>query len=244
MAKWNSAAARRIKELANSKTVELAAIEIGRRLTEGQQLPPTDLEPIFPRVGIVKSYADPTLLVAGELRQGEDGFEVAFTDTDSEPRRRFTIAHEISHAVIERTGPHCPRRGKELEKICDMIASQILVPRHVLLRVACLPMRLKEVERLARVFNVSLTMMAIRCAGEFSMVCGQLEYDELQWCTTGSSLGISRPKVQLKKLLAKTESQRSGDEPFTFESNGRQVEGRFEWVATGSDRKLCLIRRA
>ena len=49
-------------------------------------------------------------------------------------RRRFTIAHELAHAVFEKSGPNCPRSGKELERLCDMLAAEFLMPREVFLR--------------------------------------------------------------------------------------------------------------
>ena len=242
MTRWKSAAARRLKEFANAKSVETAAVEIGRRLTEGQILPPTRLEEIFPRVNIRACYIDHELQTAGELREADDAFEIATSESDSPARRRFTIAHEIAHAVFERTGPHCPRRGRELENLCDMVASQILVPQHSLNTEAKLPLTLAEIERLARAFEVSLTMMAIRCSGQFPVVCSQLQFGEVLWCTSGTSIGIRRPKAKLKELFAKAHEDRRGQVDCQIELNGNFTNGIFEWITTGEERILGLVR--
>lgn len=229
---------------ADRKTVSSAVVEIARRLTEGQQLPPTDLEAIFPRVGILECRADPDLMTAGELRQAEGGYEIAYNQSESENRRRFTIAHEIAHAVMERTGPHCPRRGRELERICDLIAGQILVPEEVLATIAKAPMNLAEIGRLSRLFNSSLTMTAIRCTQQYFVACALIESDELAWFAGTNNFDLLRPSGQLKKLLQVSNYVNDGSAKCSFDlEKGRSCELNVEWTATGNERNLFVLTR-
>ncbi len=229
---------------ADRKTVPSAVVEIARRLTEGQKLPPTDLEAIFPRVDILECHADPDMLTAGELRQAEGGFEIAYNQSESENRQRFTIAHEIAHAVMERTGPHCPRRGRELERICDLIAGQILVPEEALAATVKSPLNLTEISRLARLFKSSLTMTAIRCAQQYRVACAQVEHDEIVWFAGTNNFGLRRPAGQLKKLLAIAEHANDGRTTCTFDLDAEpSSELNVEWRATGNERKLFVLTR-
>ncbi len=244
MTTWRSAAARRIKELTKTKSVDAAAIEIGRRLTEGQRLPPTNLAMIFPRVNIHSCYPDPDLMIAGELRKADDGLEIAYSESETVTRQRFTIAHEIAHAVFERTGSHCPRRGSELEKLCDMIASQILVPQSTLSAEVRSQITLSEIRRLAKRFETSLTMMAIRCASQFPMLCAQAEGGEILWQAGTKQIGLQRPMSQLKRLLQLIEEDATGHKPCSLDLiNGLTLEGTLEWQATGDERLLLLVTR-
>lgn len=243
MKTWRSAAARRIKEFTNTKSVRAAAAEIGRRLTEGQNLPPTNLDMILPRVDIRTYYPDPDLMIAGELRKTEDGLEIAYSDAELPTRRRFTIAHEVAHAVFERTGLHCPRQGKELEKICDMIASQILVPDYVLRAEARRPVDLTEVKRLAQRFDVSQTMMALRCCDHFPIVCGKATDCEVDWCAGAQNIGLKRPKEKLSDLLSNSEPS-NGHTICSIDLDGRVGASiSLQWTSIGEGAVLFILRR-
>jgi len=204
---WRSAAARRVCELTGQKSVELATAEIGRRLTDGMTTAPIELEQIFPRLDIVACNADPELCIAGELRTAALGLEIVYSESQSEARRRFTIAHEMAHAMIERTGRYCPRRGAELERICDMVAGQILVPTLILHRYSTQHPNLEQISRMAKEFNVSLTMMAIRCAKELGTVVFQAEESRVAWFAGTEGTSILRPKSQFRRISILTQDR-------------------------------------
>jgi hypothetical protein len=127
-ARWTSAAARRIVAAAGGEqTVERAVVEVVDRLRAGTEGPPTDLRAICGRLG-VKSCRPESLPVAGELRRDGTGLMIAYSPGLQAGRRRFTIAHELGHAFFEHTGRNCPRRGEELERICDLFAVELLMP--------------------------------------------------------------------------------------------------------------------
>src|SRR6266436_7418175 len=111
---WKSAAARRIAELAgNPPNLEEAVTIIADRLLEGISCPPTDLEALKTRLNVKEFESVTGLPIAGELRRDGDTFKIVYATSLSRGRRRFTIAHELSHAVFETTGAKCPRFGRE-----------------------------------------------------------------------------------------------------------------------------------
>src|SRR5580704_14110342 len=103
-------------------------IVIGRFL-DRLDCPPTDLNAVAARLSVTRiTYED--LPFPGELRRNSQGFEIACSSYLSASRRRFTVAHELAHVIFETTGPNCPTRGRELERLCDMLASEILMPQN------------------------------------------------------------------------------------------------------------------
>src|SRR5205809_8127944 len=99
-----SAAARRLLAYAgNAMAVDEAAGVVVSRLMNGIECPPTDLDAFARRVGVTNVYAD-RLTVSGELRRRNGDFQIAYSSSLSLPRRRFTIAHELGHAIMELTG--------------------------------------------------------------------------------------------------------------------------------------------
>jgi hypothetical protein len=238
--KWRSAAARRIKEFSGKRSVDEAVGEIARRLTEGQ-CAPIDLVEVFPRVAIKRVYVDPTLPFAGELRKSDDGFEIAICSHDSSERTRFTIAHEIGHAVFERTGAHRPRSGKELELICDMIAAEILMPRNLLRQFDHREPTMAQIIKLAKTFDTSLTAMAIRCANTFGFMLAGTEMGELAWVHVPPAWKIMRARTQLKRLCAKIDSDR-GKRTCSIQTwQSTKLHVRMEWITTGENRQLFSL---
>ena len=98
-----------------------------------------------------------------------------------EGRRRFTIAHEFGHAVFEQTGPNCPRHGVELEKICDMLASEFLMPSEVFRTRLNLSIHPTEIFRLAREFGTSIAATSVRCTQLLGVSVFQVNDAEFEW---------------------------------------------------------------
>ena len=91
---------------------------------------------------------------------------------DATHRQRFTIAHELGHALLlERLGAQPehlsglqdPAIWPELERLCDLAAAELLVPLDEFLRavgqVGCAP---RAIERLAEGFRVSSEVILLR----------------------------------------------------------------------------------
>lgn len=161
--RWTSAAARRIIAQSGCGSVEEAVEVTASRLLAGVSCPPTDLEVLMGRLGVTRLEPRHRLPISGELRKEGDGLLIVYSATLSPTRRRFTIAHELGHAVFEGTGPNCPRHGRELERICDMLAAEFLMPRAVFLTRAGENLRPGQVLGLARDFGASVMATAVRC---------------------------------------------------------------------------------
>ena len=97
-------------------------------------------------------------------------------------RQRFTLAHEIAHILLaegdsegikeyrddstnmrEQANPH-------LERLCDRLAAQLLMPTSIFLRFAA-PWTITSIPRLARLFDTSMTATAIRYTGLMPRPC-------------------------------------------------------------------------
>jgi Zn-dependent peptidase ImmA (M78 family) len=179
---WTSAAARRIVELAgDAPTVEAAVTSVARRLLDGVPCPPTDLDVLKNRLNVRSFEPIEGLPISGELRA--DGSEVVihYSATLPEPRKRFTIAHELGHAVLESTGPNCPRVGRELERICDMLATEFLMPRHLFGWRASEGVGPQQVYELAREFQTSIMATALRCKQLLNVSIFQVEDATVTW---------------------------------------------------------------
>jgi len=179
--RWTSAAARRLLGIAgNPATVEEAVRIVADRLLDGVSCPPTDLHAIATRLNISTFQAE-DLPVSGELRREGSGFTVVYSSSLSPGRRQFTVAHEIAHAIFESSGPNCPRVGKELERLCDKIAAELLMPRKLFLECAGPAVSIGKLFELARTFRLSLSATAIRCAELKGVSVFEVEGDRVTW---------------------------------------------------------------
>ena len=159
---WKSAAARRLLKLAGEPTsVEQAIAILGNRYLANLSFPPTDLKAISNRLNI-KEFREEEFLGSGELRRERTGLVIVYSPYLSLERRRFTIAHEMAHALFETSGPRCPRYGRELERLCDMFATEILMPKNAFLKTIGSDVTLNKVFEVAAVFQTSLSATAIR----------------------------------------------------------------------------------
>ena len=131
--------------------------------------PPIDLDKVSDSWGISKVLKRP-LDRPGLLHQMEDG-RLIIVLNENEPlvRQRFTWAHELGHVVManhDSVGISCIRTGeidKELERCCDVIAAEILMPRaQFIASASAAEWELTEVNGLAKQFQVSLESAAIR----------------------------------------------------------------------------------
>lgn len=96
-----------------------------------------------------------------------DGFTMVLKKGSSEPRMRFTMAHEICHTFFYelvpalKFVPHSPDQYEE--RLCNLGAAALLMPTAALKRRAkSMPVCLESLESLSHDFSVSLPTMAIR----------------------------------------------------------------------------------
>ena len=159
---WRSAAARRLRALAgNVRTTEEAVSVIVHRLLSGVTFPPTDLDAIAGRIDAEIEF-DESLLGSGALERSAIGYRILCSPHQPKVRQRFTISHEMAHIIFERTGPHCPRRGKELELLCDRISAALIIPDEVFRTVIGTRPNIRLLLKLARTCEASLQTALIR----------------------------------------------------------------------------------
>ena len=126
--KWRSAAAQRLLKLAGVDRVDQAVPAVVRQVLEGIPCPPTDLAALCARLNVTEVVDEDDIPVVGELRRENGAFRIVCAAGQSAVRRRFTIAHELAHVLFESTGRGAPRVGADLERLCDMIAAEVLMP--------------------------------------------------------------------------------------------------------------------
>jgi hypothetical protein len=110
----------------------------------------------------------------------------ALRPADATSRQRFSIAHEIGHALLLESlgrrpeylpGLHDPSIWPELERLCDQAAADLLVPLDDFLRaigqIGCSP---RAIERLSEGFRVSADVILLRflAAGAWSISLWQV----------------------------------------------------------------------
>jgi Zn-dependent peptidase ImmA (M78 family) len=176
-----------------------------RRLLERAKItcPPVDLEAVAQCIGDVdveEAYMGELL---GSVERSEHKFKIRVNA--SEPhRRRFTLAHEIAHALLMRTVRRGtavrlrvrePAKYDEQERLCDGIAAEILMPYHLFRpRVLRLPVSIEAIRRLADEFDTSVQATAIRYAHlteqEMATILWRHNQDSLVARVTPSQPGV------------------------------------------------------
>ena len=178
--KWRGAAARVVVQYSGAdRPPEEAVGIIASDLLKNVNHPPTDLCALAQRLEVSDIVAE-DIPFSGELRKERSGLILRYGSHLSQGRKRFTIAHELGHAILLRAGLSLPHRGAEVERLCDLFASALLMPPEAFLRSAQ-PISLSRVFQLARQFDVSLAAAAVRCAGLFNISLFQISGDRIQW---------------------------------------------------------------
>jgi len=242
--RWQSAAARRLLAIAgNPSTVKEAVRIVVGKFLENVDCPPTNLEEIQIRLD-VKHIETEDLPFSGELRRGKDGFTIVLAKHLSPSRRRFTIAHELGHAILATTGPHCPRFGSELERLCDMLATEMLMPRVLFTRLAQESFSISRVWDLARVFGTSLTATALRGAELMGCSAFEIEGDKISWgygfVRKGSLTALDH---DLQLAVRSARGSEVGESKVYVWDQKWQGDCKLEWASPkGSRRTLFLLQ--
>jgi hypothetical protein len=241
---WKSAAARRLLEIAGKPpTVEQAVSIVADRLLDGLPCPPTDLDGVALRLNITTIRAE-DVPFSGELRRDGTGFTVVYSSALSAGRRRFTVAHEMAHALFETSGRHCPRVGMELERLCDKIATELLMPRKVFLECAGSAVSIGGMFELARVFGLSLAATAIRCAELKGVTVFEVEGDAVSWGYGAVKRGsIQALEYVFRHALLRALPLERGRSQVYLSNRVWTGEWRLEWARFGQGpRTLFLLQ--
>ena len=241
---WRSAAARRLRALSdNAHTTEDAVKTIAGRLLADVTTPPTDLPAVGAKLDVVSIDADKSLAGSGGLQRYRAGYRILYSPSQPVPRQRFTIAHELAHAVFERTGQRCPRHGRELERLCDMIATELLLPEAIFRRHVGDKTEIPNLRRVAKLFEASLSATLIRAAELFDLSVCECQDGTVTWSFGRDVRWMQKhvPKEweSVLKVVADTPSGRA-----TMRLPSRKATRMFvvEWTRTSDvERQMILL---
>jgi hypothetical protein len=148
-------------------------------LLEGVPSPPTHLDALASKLGI-SSIKKETMPISGELRRIDRSFEVVYSADLPPNRQRFTIAHEMAHAYFKLKDGKC-RNTEELERLCDMLAIELLMPRSGMRGYKSSDLSPARILEISRQFGVSLRAAAIRCYELFNTSIFEVVDEEITW---------------------------------------------------------------
>jgi hypothetical protein len=153
---------------------------------------------------------DSHLPVDGRLRIDLADWTIVVADSLNPQRRRFTVAHEIAHALIESTGRGRPRRGKELERLCDRFAVELLMPRLEFRRSVSCGLTLANVLATAALFQTSIHSTAVRFT-EMATCSFVLVRDKLIAWTAGP---VDAKDPAIRNVITSQCGRDTADRPF------------------------------
>ena len=240
-----SAAARRLIALAgNTDNADEAATIVAARLLDGVATAPTDLFAIARKLNVTVGERD--IDYDGHLVETADGLRIEIASSASPTRKRFTFAHELGHAVFASTGPRYPREGEELERLCDRLAVELLMPRGAFVAALKEPLTFDLIRDVASLFGISITACAVRCAELRNVLVLEATTRDIVWSrapfvTRGP---LSAADVAVKNVIERTLSD--GQTHGFVHLNTRSAFGWWyvDGNRLGTERCLLLFRRA
>jgi len=219
--RWESAAARRVLQMAEASSIEEAISKLTEPYLAGVTCPPTDLVEICNKLEVTLAESK-KIIGAGALTNNKGKFTIHYAPDLPPPRRRFTIAHEIGHMIIRAAGFRGSQFGKELERLCDMFATEILIPRRIFLELASQEVNIKEIFRLAHSFGASLTTTAIRYAELLPVSVFEAAGEHVVWGKGIVRKGaIRRLDDSLCHIIEKAFNGLNGSDEIYLSTNGR-----------------------
>lgn len=159
-------------------TLRQRSVSAARRLLDkaGICRPPVDLSRLARLQGVSDIRAEPLGAIDAELVPVDSGYIIRVNAEKPEPRRRFSIAHEIAHtffmprATSYRNGATVSYKLRGLsheteERLCDEAAAEMLMPEGMFREKACADRpSIALLKELAKTFAVSLEATALRYA--------------------------------------------------------------------------------
>ena len=237
-----SAAERRIRGLAPSARTLGGAIErVVADVLGGLPYPPTDLIQVGLRVG-VQEISYESFPGSGELHKTRDGYRIVCSADQPRVRQRFTVAHELGHVILERTGRGAPRRGGDVERVCDTLAAELLMPRRAFEKRLPERVRLLDIARLAREFDTSVTATAIRCAGFRAICVFGVTGDRVTWGYGGVRPGAVRYLLdEVRDGVQAVMDGRQPRERVYFYGHGREGYHHLDWLRSGTNSAMFVL---
>jgi hypothetical protein len=240
MKNWKSAAAQGLLRTTGESSVPLAIRNVAGRLLQDVTSPPTDLDTVASRLHATVMSGD--IFGSGELRRTADGYEIVYAKDLAVARRRFTVAHELAHIALLQACPGAPTAGKEVERLCDLIAVELLMPLQVFEPSTPGHPNLGDIFALARRFQSSLVATAQRCTEVRSLTIFEVAMGKITWCFGGLRRSTALHDTSLLEHAKRACDGHSGAAVLYLNDNPSLLPARLEYQPLGrSGRALCLL---
>ena len=228
-----SAAERRIRALVPSaSSLPDAVRHVASRLLHGVECPPTNLVELGKRVGVHEILYE-RLPGSGELHRVKHGYRIVCSSDQTTTRQRFTVAHELGHAILERTGRNPPRKGPTVERVCNMLATELLMPTAVFQRLLPERLTISAIIDLARSFQTSMTSTAIRCTELLPVCVFFVTGNSVEWGYGGIRSGAVEYLIDQVRdnVLAVMDGETPSDHVYFYRNGSPTVRRcRFDWT--------------
>lgn len=174
MGKWYSASARELLRMTGSPDPSAAMRQCACQLLDEVEVttPPINLRMVASFQG-VRAIQPVVMVHAGRLVPKGSGYIIQVNAHHSNGKQQFTIGHEIGHTLIPsyQKHPHLIedlstglfQQGKEEEHLCDIAATELLMPTQLFRpQAAALGFHLGAVAKLGSLFRASREATARR----------------------------------------------------------------------------------
>ena len=238
-----SAAERRIRALVpKAETLNDAIEGVVAELLEDLACPPTDLSQVGGKLG-VQEICYERFPGSGELHKTKDGYRILCSSDQPHARQRFTVAHELGHVIVERTGRGAPRVGKGVERVCDMLAAELLMPRREFEWRVPGEVGFVDIRDLARTFDTSVAATAIRCARFRSICVFGVTGDRVTWGYGGvrpGAVGYLLDEVR-EGVRAVMEGRPPAERVYFYGRGYQEGYRRLDWMRSGANSATFLL---
>jgi len=232
-----------LKFTGNPQSIDDAIQLLVGEVLQGISVAPTDLDALQERLSIIECRAE-DIPFSGELRRKGKERAIVYSMHLSRDRRRFTIAHEIGHAILETAGYPLPHSGTGIERLCDRFAAEILMPKSVFLERLGASLTIERLFNLKRTFQVSLIAIGYRCFDFQRVSAFEVENDTVAWgvgLVKKGPLHLVEPGLRL--VIDKAEESETGNHELYFVDQGNTYRGEIEWSRQSLERTLFILRR-
>ena len=238
----SGAVANRLRKYAGVQgPLDGAIRKIVHQLVSDITLRPTDLQAVMGKLEVDGPTSDADLLFSGELRRENGRLHIYHRPDLGSGRLRFTIGHELGHAIVARTGPRCPQRGEVVERICDKIAAEILMPAFELLQNYQAKPSIGMVHDLAKSYEVSRSAAARRIAHLWKVAVLEVEQGKVMWRSGISAQHLAGADSVFQESVVKAMQGQSGCEVVSFTLGSRWITRKMEWVCFGKGQHALFL---
>lgn len=232
-----------LKAAGQPKSVQDAIYTLVSALFEFSTVLPTNLDALRAKLDII-DIASENIPMSGELRRDRKGLRIVYSPHLPKDRMRFTIAHEMGHALLHKLGDRLPHSGPNVERVCDQVAAEMLMPRDAFLSRLSSGLTIERLFELRREFEVSLTAIARRCYELKGHSVFEVDNENVSWGTgivrkgpvhlveTGVRLGIHEAYT----------TQNENVEVY-FVDAGKIHRGELEYSRRSKGKMLFILRR-